>query len=715
MADGKRMRLTGKGVTILVFLVLLVGIAAVVELKTGKFLHDENIEDLLTHMTYAALVGLGLTFVIVAGFADMSFHFVSCLATMTMSFMIARGLHPLASVSAGLAAGAAAGIANGIMVGRFKLPAMVATIALGSIAQGLAYLYSRGSHISENFAESGIMLLNDGKVLHTTVPIVIMIAVYMLGYLLLHRSRYGRGFYATGSNIVVARFSGVRVRRYVVAAFVICGVLAALTNMIKSAANGKGDIKSGLALLMPAYAAVFVGVSMFKKPSVIGTFFGALLIGTVRNGFTLLLWPDVKLFKLELAIGVVLIVAIIVSKSDFASLARRCRGGKISLRRWWAWCVGRLKRTGARIRRVALAFGGALHYRSTLTAARAVGRALDCRKHAAALGAAGRDFTPRKAFQARYILLWVLVAMVGVFAIASPTFRGAGNLLEIVRSAGITAVMVLGLTWIVACGEIDVSFPPVAGMASVIVGLCIKKAGMGWPEAMLIAIPIGTLCGLVSGSLVVFFKSPSLIATIAVGTVIGAVAPTVCDGRPVKYVLLPTAVRFLITGRILGVPVLILLVAAVYGAFRYLQDHTAMGQHLYALGENRQAALEAGISERKILLTFFALSGTLAACGGVLYTATFANGQPRMSGSYFIDGLTAVFLGAMIVKAGKPNVIGTFVGAVFLQVLGNGFTLLDVPDQVDDMLKGVTKGALMILGISMIVYSRHRLARRRAA
>ncbi len=273
----------------IVFLLLLAGMVAGIELVTGKFLSQDNIEDLLTHMTYAALVGLGLTFVIVAGFADMSFHFVACFATMTMSFMIAGGMHPVPSVLTGIVAGAAAGTVNGIMVGRFKLPDMVATIALGSIAQGLAYLYSRGSHRSVNFAESGILLLNDGKLLGTTVPIVIMLTAYTLGYLLLHRTRYGRCFYATGSNIVAARFSGVRVRRYITAAFVICGILAALTNMIQSAANGKGDIKSGLALLMPAYAAVFVGVSIFRKPSVLGTFFGALLIGTVRNGFALLL------------------------------------------------------------------------------------------------------------------------------------------------------------------------------------------------------------------------------------------------------------------------------------------------------------------------------------------------------------------------------------------------------------------------------------------
>lgn len=327
MADSRKTRLGGQGVTVIVFLALLLALVAAAEIATGKFLSEDNIDDLLTHMTYAALVGLGLTFVIVAGFADMSFHFVSCFAAMTMSFMIARGMHPVASVLTGLAAGAAAGLLNGIMVGRFRLPDMVATIALGSIAQGLAYLYSRGSHIRENFDESGIALLNDGKLLGASVPIVIMISAYVVGYLLLNRSRYGRCFYSTGSNIVASRFSGVRVRRYIIAAFIICGVLAALTNMIKSAANGKGDIKSGLALLMPAYASVFVGVSVFRKPGVVGTFLGALLIAIVQNGFTLL-GGDVKLYELDLATGVVLIVAIVISKTDFGALAGRLRSGR---------------------------------------------------------------------------------------------------------------------------------------------------------------------------------------------------------------------------------------------------------------------------------------------------------------------------------------------------------------------------------------------------
>jgi ribose/xylose/arabinose/galactoside ABC-type transport system permease subunit len=96
--------------------------------------------------------------------------------------------------------------------------------------------------------------------------------------------------------------------------------MASLTNMIQDAAQRAGNIKGGLVLLMPAYASVFVGISVLKKPTVAGTFLGALLIGLITNGFMLL---GVKIYVITLITGIVLIVAIVISKTDFRQLARR--------------------------------------------------------------------------------------------------------------------------------------------------------------------------------------------------------------------------------------------------------------------------------------------------------------------------------------------------------------------------------------------------------
>jgi ribose/xylose/arabinose/galactoside ABC-type transport system permease subunit len=167
----------------------------------------------------------------------------------------------------------------------------------------------------------------------------------------------------------------------------------------------------------------------------------------------------------------------------------------------------------------------------------------------------------------------------------------------------------------------------------------------------------------------------------------------------------------LVYGKIAQIPVLFMIVLVLYLIANFLQNQTKLGQYLYALGENRQAALEVGIPEKPIIYSFYILSATLAAAGGVLQLTSFSAGQPNFQGSYFVDGLTAVFLGALVIKAGKPNVIGTLIGAILIMVLGNGLTLLGVPFYVGIIIKGL----LMFLGVSVIAYSRYRLSQRRSA
>jgi len=317
-----RKGISSKSIALGVFCVLQIGIMAVFALLRTSFLSVDNLIGLLNLIAPMALVGLGLTFVAVTGFADMSFHFVSCFGGMTMSYMIAQGLAPLPAILIGCGAGAMFGVVNGFMVGRFKLPDMVATLGLGAIAFGMAYLYSGGTQIYENFAASGIKQLYKARIAAVPLPVVVTAIAYAIGFIVLNRSTLGRRFYAIGSNATAARFSGVRVERYVIAAFVICAVVACLTNIIKMSSLAKGEIEAGLMWLMPAYSAVFVGVSVFKKPTVAGTFLGALLIGTVQNGFMLLGKPT---YVMELVMGILLIVSIVISRIDFKEIIRKRR------------------------------------------------------------------------------------------------------------------------------------------------------------------------------------------------------------------------------------------------------------------------------------------------------------------------------------------------------------------------------------------------------
>jgi len=314
-----------------------------------------------------------------------------------------------------------------------------------------------------------------------------------------------------------------------------------------------------------------------------------------------------------------------------------------------------------------------------------------------------KTFQITKLFQPQYGLIWVLFLMLIVFSAASEVFRTPGNLLEILRQSGIGAIMVLGLTWIVATGETDVSFPDVAAFTSVMTAILVN-AGLPWGVTVLVAVAAGTVFGLISGSLVVYLKFPALIATIAVAGIAKSTASLLGKGQVIHIDRTGGFVYEIVYGTVLGIPILFLITLGIYLICRFLQDQTTTGQHLYALGENRQATLEAGINERKILMSFFILSALLASIGGVLLTATLSSGNPRIGMSYFLDGLTVVFLGAMIIKAGQPNVIGTLIGVILLSVLGNGLTLLGIPYYVGTIVKGI----LLLLGIIVVTLAKRQ-------
>jgi ribose/xylose/arabinose/galactoside ABC-type transport system permease subunit len=241
-------------------------------------------------------------------------EFFSCFAAMAMAYFVSIGFGPIAAIAAALTMVALWGGLNGYMVGKLQLPDMVTTIGTGTAVFGLAYLFSGGKYIYRNFIESGIMGLNDGRAFDVIpYPVIIMFALYLAFWVLLHRTTHGRNFYAVGNKPVAARFSGINVALYISIAFVICAVLAGLSNMIQVSSQGKGEIKAGLTLLMPAWAAVFVGIAVFKKPTVHGTFLGAFMISIMQNGFTLM---SVPFYFMDLVVSLTLILSITLANLD---------------------------------------------------------------------------------------------------------------------------------------------------------------------------------------------------------------------------------------------------------------------------------------------------------------------------------------------------------------------------------------------------------------
>lgn len=273
---------------VLAFLALVAAVIAIFALIEPRYLSMRNLTAVTRHMAANGLAALGLTFVVVVRKYDLSFPGIASFAAMTIGFLIAGGYSLGAAIAAGLGVGIAVGLVNGFAVAYGRLPDIVTTIATGSIVGGMAFLYTGGRTIFQNFMTSGLIDLNDIRLLGLNASFYFLVAVYGVAYLVLHHSRFGASFRAAGENPVSAHLSGIPVRLYTMGAFAVCAATAVLAVVLILAESGTADTNEGANFLMPAYAAVFLGAALLGGASIPATLAGTALITILLDGFSLL-------------------------------------------------------------------------------------------------------------------------------------------------------------------------------------------------------------------------------------------------------------------------------------------------------------------------------------------------------------------------------------------------------------------------------------------
>lgn len=302
----------------------------------------------------------------------------------------------------------------------------------------------------------------------------------------------------------------------------------------------------------------------------------------------------------------------------------------------------------------------------------------------------------------RWWLLLVLALAVAGFSSLRPQMIDAGNLVTILRSGSLTAIMVLGLTWVAASGKIDVSFMQVAALANM-TAAAIVASGFGWIAASLAGLAVGVGVGLVNGFLIGTLRLSPLITTIATGGVCGSAAAAIGHGTSIRIESAGPLGDLLATS--FGpIPLIAVPVVALYIGAWWCQEHLTFGRYVYATAQNEEAVIEAGVPTRKLIILLYVLSGLTASIAGVLLVASLASGQPMIGASYFIDGLTAVLVGGMMIRVGQPNVIGTATAVLLLAALVSGGALLGWPDYQRD----IVKGCLLIGGVALAVWMGRR-------
>lgn len=264
---------------------------AVVALNAPAFLTKGNLLDVLRQVSITGTIAFGVTFVVIAGRLDLS---VGSGLTLLTIIVVDQNNHvgPLGAILLTLLAGLAIGVWNGFLVGWLRFNALIVTLAMLSLLQGLALWYSGGSNV--NVADPGwFAVFGRGTWLGVPVPVVVMLAAALLAAFLLQRTRFGRAVFAVGGNETAAEYSGISARGTVLLAYVLSGLATALGAVIMGSRVMGAQSTIGQGYELNVLAGIILGGTslMGGAGGVWRTLWGVLMLGLIQNGLILMGFP----------------------------------------------------------------------------------------------------------------------------------------------------------------------------------------------------------------------------------------------------------------------------------------------------------------------------------------------------------------------------------------------------------------------------------------
>ena len=290
-------------------LIGLILLCVFLSFSTDTFLTMRNFLNVMDQITVLGVMAVGMTLVILIGGIDLSVGSVLALSGMVMGYLGNNREWPFViAIVVALIASAACGLTSGLMVTRLRMPAFIATLAMMSIARGIASIITNGEQIV-GFPDWFSNLAITRHFGFLTVTVGLMIAITLIAWIVLSFRPVGRALYALGGSQEVARLAGIPVRQYTIWVYVISGALAGLAGVILSARLDSSQPSSGLGYELDTIAAVVIGGASLSGGvgSIGGTAVGVLIIGFLRNGLNLL---QISPFVQQVVIGVVIAVAV---------------------------------------------------------------------------------------------------------------------------------------------------------------------------------------------------------------------------------------------------------------------------------------------------------------------------------------------------------------------------------------------------------------------
>ncbi|MFI7587007.1 ABC transporter permease [Spongisporangium articulatum] len=291
-------------------------------------------------------------------------------------------------------------------------------------------------------------------------------------------------------------------------------------------------------------------------------------------------------------------------------------------------------------------------------------------------------------------LVVVLIVLCVVGAATSENFLTTDNLRNILVSSSVIGVVTVGATFVIIGGGIDLSVGALVALASVWATTGATQS-YGPVVMVLCAVLVGAGAGLVNGLLIAYGRLVPFIVTLAMLVSARGLAARMADNR--TQIVEQNGIKELATSDVLGVPALVLVLAAVAVAGWVLLNRTTFGRRTFAIGGNAEAARLAGIDVRRTTALLYLLSGTTCGIAAVMIMARTTTGSSTHGNLYELDAIAAVIIGGTLLSGGRGTLVGSILGVLVFTTITNIFILNNLATETQNIAKGlIIVGAVLL-------------------
>ena len=302
-----------------------------------------------------------------------------------------------------------------------------------------------------------------------------------------------------------------------------------------------------------------------------------------------------------------------------------------------------------------------------------------------------------------YIILIPILLLIIIWSFVAPNFLTSGNFMNVLRQVSMVAIIAAGQYFIICSGYLDLSLGAVCGFSGIVFAKSMVDWGMPIPAAVICCLLTGMLCCLINGCLITFFNLPGFVATLGMMYIARGMCYVLTNSYPVSK--LPEAIGWIGRGYLFNVvPWPIVIMILVYLIVGFVSKKTKFGRFVYATGGNQEAAHLSGIHTKRIINSVFLIGGFFAALTSIILVSRLNSGQPSAGTGYEFQAVIACVMGGVSLSGGKGKAWGVILGAIFVGILNNGMTLINV----DSYLQQVIQGVVLIMAIGVDVYKQKR-------